>query len=729
MADDQFEVAITGEADPLIAELRKAAAAMQGGMNKMQKTANKTSKQIDKTSKSVGAMGAGIKKLAGALALAFSASKIFSGIWDSFQQTDSLGKTAKRLGLISEELAALHVSAGLAGIGTDTLDMALQRMTRRVDEASRGLGEARPALKELGLDAKELAALDPAQQFEKIRAALNGVATSGGKVRLAFKLFDSEGVGVVNMLGTSLEEASAEARKLGVAMTAVDVKRAEEVNDTWLRVKLAIDGIFNSIAKTLAPSLILVGKLFVEVATTMRENMGSGVTVMEGLNKVLAVLASIIHGLMILWEGFKAAMVIAVKVGAEIFSWFIRNLQTTAVRFEGFFKLIELGMDKPQVAFDVAWAAMRSSMASFVNNSANMMKEWSIKIGGYIMVFDEDLGKSLINAASDMTFETGRMAVAAEKNFNRVKAAAEKELPGVGEAARKAFGVLQESDFADSALQGVKDVSDAMSEQMTTKMSEALEGIKNVAGMFGGETAFAWSTGVLDALDAQLAAIGDKTKGALGQQEDPDIAAANQAVLDKQRELDVMRLTQEQLVQQGIIDIQKGALQEQINNQAQADAFYKSSMENRLSVTSGILGNLATLMNSKSKSMFKIGKAAAISQAVVDTWASANKAMATLPYPVNLAAAAATVAAGMVNVQNIASRQFGTSGAGGGGGGGGASAAASAEPAAAPAPAQQTFNIGLQGQNFSGSSVRGLLNQINDQLDDNAQINVRDEVQ
>jgi len=74
-------------------------------------------------------------------------------------------------------------------------------------------------------------------------------------------------------------------------------------------------------------------------------------------------------------------------------------------------------------------------------------------------------------------------------------------------------------------------------------------------------------------------------------------------------------------------------------------------------------GNLSSLMKTKNKEMFNIGKAAAIAQATINTYTAATaafKAMAGIPpAPVwGIAAAASAVVAGMVNVNNIANTQF-----------------------------------------------------------------------
>lgn len=68
--------------------------------------------------------------------------------------------------------------------------------------------------------------------------------------------------------------------------------------------------------------------------------------------------------------------------------------------------------------------------------------------------------------------------------------------------------------------------------------------------------------------------------------------------------------------------------------------------------------SLGQAFGKTSKEIFMIGKAAAIAQAIINTYQGATKALAELPPPFNFAAAAAVVAAGMANVMTIRSQQF-----------------------------------------------------------------------
>jgi hypothetical protein len=89
----------------------------------------------------------------------------------------------------------------------------------------------------------------------------------------------------------------------------------------------------------------------------------------------------------------------------------------------------------------------------------------------------------------------------------------------------------------------------------------------------------------------------------------------------------------------------------------------------RMAATSAALGALSTLMNSNSRKMFEVGKAAAISQTVISTYEGAQKAYSALAgIPIvgpalGAAAAGAAIVGGIARVQSIRSQSFGGGGA------------------------------------------------------------------
>lgn len=153
-------------------------------------------------------------------------------------------------------------------------------------------------------------------------------------------------------------------------------------------------------------------------------------------------------------------------------------------------------------------------------------------------------------------------------------------------------------------------------------------------------------------------------------------------------------LTLEEEYQNKLKDITSRGMSEQ-------HKLWVSGLQGRLQVSGQILGQLADLMQSKSKKAFEVGKAAAIAETVINTYSAAQKAfnsLAAFP-PAAFAAAAAVTAAGFVRVQAIRSQQFQ---------GGGSAGSASGSFSASPNTGLPTAPVGLPPSNDqrSGNQVQ-----------------------
>ena len=157
-------------------------------------------------------------------------------------------------------------------------------------------------------------------------------------------------------------------------------------------------------------------------------------------------------------------------------------------------------------------------------------------------------------------------------------------------------------------------------------------------------------------------------------------------------------------------------------------ALWQSGWQGKMQVASKFMGQMSSMMDSNSRKQFEIGKAAAIAQVAIDTPKAAMAAyasMAGIPYigPVlGIAAAAAAVASGASQIQNIKSQTMGDGSVNAGGisGGGGAGAGGGQQQAAPENVLDATFNI--QGSSVSADSVRQLGSSLNEYIEDGFRI-------
>jgi hypothetical protein len=323
----------------------------------------------------------------------------------AFSAGDTLAKTADKLGLTTEALAGLHHAAEVSGVKVRTFDMGLQRMTRRIAEAAVGTGEAKGAIEELGLSAEKLNQMGPSAAFREIADAMMRVQGQGHRVRLAMKLFDSEGVSLVNTLklgSKGLDEQARMAERLGLTINRIDAKKIENANDAITRARRVSTGLFRQLAVRLAPMVDYVATGFVKWATA---GEGAGARIDSILQRIKASIGSVLDVLQHIARGFvivkgqaaigaeviQAAFVKAASVVtdafAKVFDFFRRGAQAIISGFgalanldptgtmgklvgkaQAGLNLSTIGVQGTQAAMNAALAASRAGVKEALEN-------------------------------------------------------------------------------------------------------------------------------------------------------------------------------------------------------------------------------------------------------------------------------------------------------------------------------------------------------------------------
>ncbi|WP_430453807.1 hypothetical protein [Rhodopirellula europaea] len=235
------------------------------------RTQNRLQKELDETNQAVLGQDRSMQLLTraiGGLTVGYVAARAFDALRDSIAESmaeiDNTAKQAAKLGLLTDELVGLRLAASeFSGVSEGQFDTALQRMTRRIAEASQGTGEAQAAIKELGLDAKTLANAGPAESFRQIASSIQDVEGESQRLRIAFKLFDSEGAALVTTLAAGregIEGVERAADELGVTFSNMDAAQVEAANDALGRARAAVDGMATQLTIVLAPAIQLVAE-------------------------------------------------------------------------------------------------------------------------------------------------------------------------------------------------------------------------------------------------------------------------------------------------------------------------------------------------------------------------------------------------------------------------------------------------------------------------------------
>lgn len=323
------------------------------------------------------------------IAVAGSSAAMFGFAKTTASSYDQLQKFSDRIGISTEALSKYHAAAEFSRVATQTLDMALQRMTRRVAEAAKGSGEAKDAIAELGLNARELNKQTPDKIFEAVVRAMEHVENQSDRTRLAMRLFDSEGVAVLQMMRGGIkgfESMTAEAEKFGVAVSSKAAAGAVEFNDNMTRMKMILIGLRNEIGEALIPilneSLVRWKDLYIANRAIIRQNLTgvlrSLVAVLRSMWSIVSSAAGGVNNLVQAFGGWERVLrlvlsVLIVLTGMKIATWVI-GIAGAIAKAGGALKVLGLILSRlPLVSIMTGIALLIEDIMMWVNGHNSLM--------------------------------------------------------------------------------------------------------------------------------------------------------------------------------------------------------------------------------------------------------------------------------------------------------------------------------------------------------------------
>ena len=195
------------------------------------------------------------KTLVGAAAAILSVKSAWMSFNQAVTQGSEIAAISQRLQVSTDALQQLQFAAEQNNVSWQTLTLGMQRANRRIAEAAQGTGEAKDALMELGLSAEALNRLSPDQQLIAIARSMDLVGNNADKVRLAMKLFDSEGVSLIQTFG-DLEEQMRRAQSVGAVIDEESVNRLAETDASMKSLSRQFKTFKADIANAVAPAVL-----------------------------------------------------------------------------------------------------------------------------------------------------------------------------------------------------------------------------------------------------------------------------------------------------------------------------------------------------------------------------------------------------------------------------------------------------------------------------------------
>jgi hypothetical protein len=201
------------------------------------------------------------------------ARAVYRQFSQSVSRGDEVIKMARNLNIATADLQAMRYAGELAGVSTEKLNIGLLTMTRQLGLAARGTGEARDALKQLGMNAKDLIKLSPSEQFTKIADGIAKIENSTQAAAVASRIFGESGQRLITLLqggAEAIRNAKTELDSFGTLIQKQDEKKIEHLKDATTRLDQAWAGFTNQLTIEYSPAAVKALNLIADAMKTMR---------------------------------------------------------------------------------------------------------------------------------------------------------------------------------------------------------------------------------------------------------------------------------------------------------------------------------------------------------------------------------------------------------------------------------------------------------------------------
>tara|TARA_R100000329_G_scaffold151428_1_gene147519 strand:+ start:9875 stop:11470 length:1596 start_codon:yes stop_codon:yes gene_type:complete len=224
----------------------------KAAFDKVTRGLNKVGSAAKGTAKVVGGVTVGITAVSAALVIASKKSLEF---------VDNIGKTATRTGIATDFIQAFQQGAIEAGSSIEQAQKGLEKFSRSVGDASRGLKTQADIFKDLGVEIRDTTGAVRGNT-EILLEVADGIAALGSeaeKSTVLANLFGRSGMQFAEIFkdgSEGLNNFVTEFKQLGFIISEDGIRTSETFNDRVSQIKASLFGLQNQIVVATAPALL-----------------------------------------------------------------------------------------------------------------------------------------------------------------------------------------------------------------------------------------------------------------------------------------------------------------------------------------------------------------------------------------------------------------------------------------------------------------------------------------
>lgn len=198
--------------------------------------------------------------VAGGMAAAFSVHAVGEWINHTTEAADELNRLSHQTGVSVEALSSWGNVAKRNGQDVNDLAELIQELSLRLTETDKSTEGTGLALKQLGLNYKDLAKMDAEKAFKTVAQSLAGVEDSGKKTAMVMAIMGDEGQKYLTTLN-----AIGSAAGLDASVTTQQAEQASRFKDTLAKLTIVGDAWSQAVVAGITPALDEAGHALIDV--------------------------------------------------------------------------------------------------------------------------------------------------------------------------------------------------------------------------------------------------------------------------------------------------------------------------------------------------------------------------------------------------------------------------------------------------------------------------------
>ena len=239
---------------------------------------DKTKKAFSSVKKGLSAVkggAVGVTKVLGGATVAFTAAATAVALVarSSFEFADAIGKVSTRTGIATDTVQAFQIAAVESGSSVEIANKSLEKFTRSVGDAQRGLKTQADIFKDLGVSIEDVNGNTKTMDvlLREVSDGIAGLKSQSEKATVAANLFGRAGIQVVDVLdngGAAFDAYIDKAKAYGLVLSEEGIRKSEKFNDTLAFITRQFKTATAAISIAFLPILQNLATTFKEVTAT-----------------------------------------------------------------------------------------------------------------------------------------------------------------------------------------------------------------------------------------------------------------------------------------------------------------------------------------------------------------------------------------------------------------------------------------------------------------------------